>query len=233
MQKITDGIYWLPGLRAGRAYVIEGRDGLTLVDTSLPNAHPMIERQLSGHGHTLRDIKRILITHAHVDHIGSLAELQRLTGAQVYAQYREAQVIRGEQPIARPHREDLGGINRLIAGVMPPPKFELAQVNCELKDGDRLDEVMPGLTVIDLSGHSPGQVGYWWPEKRLLIGGDVLMNVLGLRTPFAMATPDMAQARRSIRKIAAMDIDVLCFGHGDPIIGNASVKLRAFAAKLR
>ncbi len=231
MQKIIDGIYWLPGLRAGRVYVIEGGDGLTLIDASLPHSRPMIERQLGRHDYQLRDIKRILITHAHQDHYGSLAELQEATDAPTYIHRRDAPYVRGEQPIPRARREDLRGISRLMAGITfstPRP----ARVDHELQEGDTLDVVLPGLTVIDFPGHSPGQVGYWWPEKRVLFGGDVIMGLMGLRLPLAIATPDMAEAKRSIRKAAALDIDILCFGHGSPIIGNASVAVRAFAQKL-
>ena len=74
MRQIIKGISMIEGLRMGRVYVLEAADGLTLVDTSAPRALPAIERDLRSVGHRLSDIKRILITHAHFDHIGSLAE---------------------------------------------------------------------------------------------------------------------------------------------------------------
>jgi glyoxylase-like metal-dependent hydrolase (beta-lactamase superfamily II) len=234
MQRITDGIYSVQGLRVGRVYVIEGRDGLTLIDASLPRCRSIIERQLQPSGFRLDDVKHILITHAHPDHIGSLSELQQATGAQTYSHRRDAPVIRGEQPYPLPSPETVPLIHRLI-GVgsstlpTPPP----ARVDHELEGGETLDSVRPGLQVIALPGHTPGQVGYWLPDQRLLFCGDVLMHMLGrLRPPFLHVTVDMAEEKRSIRKVADMDVSILCLGHGDPYIGNAASIIRDFAQRL-
>ena len=72
MHYILDGISTIEGLRIGRVYVIEAADGLTLIDTSVPGSLPQIEKELQRVGHHLSDVKRILITHAHSDHFGSL-----------------------------------------------------------------------------------------------------------------------------------------------------------------
>ena len=95
-------------------------------------------------------------------------------------------------------------------------------------------DILPGLEVIELHGHSAGQVGYWWPEKRLLFGGDVLMHMpWGITLPIPGVTPDIAEAKRSFRKVAEMDVDILCFGHGAPLLGNAAAAIRAFAEKIK
>src|SRR5581483_8208790 len=88
MDRILNGIWSIEGLRMGRVYVIEAADGLTLVDTSVPGSLPQIEKDLQREGHQLSDVKRILITHAHSDHFGSLAALKEMTGARVYAHAR-------------------------------------------------------------------------------------------------------------------------------------------------
>ncbi len=75
MFRIKDTIYSVEGLRIGRVYVIIGDDGLTLIDTSIPNSLPQIQQELHKIKHDVSEIKRILITHAHYDHIGSLAAL--------------------------------------------------------------------------------------------------------------------------------------------------------------
>ncbi len=71
------------------AFCIEGTDGLSLVDTGLKNNSKKIEKLLGRLGFELKDIKRILITHAHPDHIGSLAELIEATNASPWEKWTE------------------------------------------------------------------------------------------------------------------------------------------------
>lgn len=233
MEKVVDGIYWVKGLIAGRVYLIEGNDGLTLIDTSISNSRGKIEKDLGTLGYSMKDIKRILITHAHPDHIGSVSDMQKASGAQVYVHRRDAPVVRGDQPIVVPNVAELTGISRVIVNTMSKTKVEAAPVARELNDGDVLDEVLTGFQVVDTPGHSPGHTAYWWPEKRLMFCGDVVMRLTGrLSKPFRLASPDWPEALRSIRKIANMDVDILCLGHGNPYIGGASTHLRAFAQKI-
>lgn len=236
MQSIAENVYGVPGMSVGRIYVITGKDGLTVVDTSASSkTAEKLEPQLKEMGFGLGDIKNILITHAHPDHIGGLAELQRRTNARTAIHRRDAPVVRGELPLVRPTPKEVEGIGwKLMASLPLNPPMTPARIDLELKGGDMLDDILPGLQVIELHGHSPGQVGYWWPEKRLLFGGDVLMHLpWGMTLPIPGVTPDMAEAKRSIRKVAEMDVDILCFGHGAPLAGNAAAVVRAFAEKMK
>lgn len=234
MQPITENVYAVPGMSIGRIFLITGRDGLTLVDASLSTkTAEKLEPQLATLGYKLADIQNILITHAHPDHIGGLASLQRHTNARTYIGHRDAAAARGEQPIPRAPLDQLGFFDRLMAmGNMPAPTP--ARIDAELKEGDTLDTILPGLRVVELFGHSPGQVGYWWPEKRLLIGGDVLMHFpWGLTLPVRAFSVNMQEAQRSIVKAAELAPDILCVGHGLPIIGDAASKIRAVVTKLK
>lgn len=107
--------------------------------------------------------------------------------------------------------------------------IEPARVDVELDDGDSLDQVLPGMQVVYLPGHSYGQVGYYIPQDKLLIGGDVMMHFFGsLRMPLRFVSPDWTAVKASIRKVAEMDIDILCLGHGK-VIYNANEIIRQYA----
>src|SRR6185312_12375969 len=179
--------------------------------------------------------KHILITHAHIDHVGSLAALKQATGAKIYAHHRhDSAVIRGEKTVIVPPRSEVRGLAKLPTLLFKPQNADSVQVDCELKEGDRLDEVLPGLVIVDTPGHTPGHCGFWQPEQRIFFGGDVMVNIpFSLNLPVAAFTPDMAEARRSIRKVAEMNVATLCLGHGKPLVGNAASIIHAFADKVQ
>ncbi len=102
MKEVVAGVYTFEGLMVGRVYLLEGGEGLTLIDTSIGSAGKKILKQLQAAGHQPKDVKHIIITHAHPDHVGSLKMLKEATGATVIASAFEKPVIAGEMAIPRP-----------------------------------------------------------------------------------------------------------------------------------
>lgn len=94
-QRVAPGIFTLPGQSLGRVYVLEGDSGLTLVDTGLAwrsrNLHDLIERA----GHRVRDIRRVLLTHVHADHMGGLRCLQSKSDLEVITMAGNAAYLQG------------------------------------------------------------------------------------------------------------------------------------------
>jgi glyoxylase-like metal-dependent hydrolase (beta-lactamase superfamily II) len=114
--------------------------------------------------------------------------------------------------------------------LIPMPE-KLVTVDQTVNDGDMI-EAFGGLQVIATPGHSPGHVSFWQPERKILFVGDTIMNAFssgGLRLPFTVSTPDMAENIRSVKKLAELDAEIACFGHGEPILDDAAAKIRAFA----
>ncbi|MBC7811634.1 MAG: MBL fold metallo-hydrolase, partial [Burkholderiales bacterium] len=101
MKQIVPGLSTFTGLLAGRVYAIEDTDGFTIIDTSIAPAADKIVAQIKALGRHATDIKRILITHGHPDHVGGLSKLKQMTGALVMCHELERPVIQGEQPIVR------------------------------------------------------------------------------------------------------------------------------------
>ncbi len=230
MIPILPGVYTFSGLLVGRVYAIEGTDGLTLVDAGLSLAPAKVIAQLVRAGYQASDVKRILVTHAHPDHVGGLPDLHRLTGAAVIASSAERATVEGKVPIQSAPPATLSPWMRF----MRPPDTTVigTPVARTVEDGERLDEVMEGLEVVATPGHSMGQIAFWQPERRLLFCGDTLMNLAGLRLPLRPVTVDMPQAKRSIQRIAALQPAIVCFGHGKPLVENTAARLGAFAQKV-
>ncbi len=105
-------------------------------------------------------------------------------------------------------------------------------VTRRLHEGDDVG----GFTVLETPGHSPGHVSFWREADRALVAGDVLFGRHrvtgrpGLHEPPGMFTPDPATNRESIRRLAALEPAIVCFGHGPPMRDPA--RLSAFAAAL-
>ncbi|MBN8634911.1 MAG: MBL fold metallo-hydrolase [Anaerolineae bacterium] len=226
MQQILPNLYTFSGLLVGRVYLIDDGGELTIIDAGLASAGQKILQQLAAANYQPSQVKRIIITHAHPDHIGSLKALAEATGAQVIASAEEAEVIEGRTLGKLPDPATLPAIYRMIP--MKPSPFPPTPVGRIVQDGDVID-VFGGLRVVATPGHAPGQIALYQPEKKLIITGDTLMHMLGLRLPMVMATPDMPQAKQSIRKLCDMDIEIVLFGHGEPIMSGGREQIRAFA----
>lgn len=230
MRQLTPTVFGiLTQFNGLNAYLIRGHDGFTLVDAGLKGFHRYVQRALRQLGSRLDALKRIVITHAHPDHVGALPKLQQMVNATTYAHRLDAPVIRGDWPMAYPKPEELSPIHRLLQGSMHRLALTPARVDVELVDGQTLPEAA-GARVIHLPGHSHGQIGLYLSEEKTLIGGDVVIHwPWGLALPLRPASPDWAAVKQSIRKAAELPLDNLLLGHGAPILGRAQARLQALA----
>jgi glyoxylase-like metal-dependent hydrolase (beta-lactamase superfamily II) len=230
MQPIRPGLFRLPGLLVGSVYLIIDSDGLTLIDTSIAPSGRKILQHVAGLGYAWTDVKRVLITHAHPDHVGGLPLVKRATGAQVWASARERPVIEGQIPVPRVPPEKRTGMARFV--VPPETRLPSTPVDRELHDGEILAEVLGGLQVVSTPGHAPGHLAFWQPEQRILFCGDIIFRLPNLRLPYSFLTVDQDENKRSIRRVAELDPAIVCFGHGPPLQQHTAQKLRDFARRV-
>ena len=231
MQEVVPGL-WLFDEISGivNAYLWQRTDGYTLIDTGMPNHARRILAALAAANLAPPGVNRILITHCDVDHTGGLAQIQAATGSQVVAHAAEVPNIQGQRARVLPKTAAGYAMRPILAMSQLFFKSEPVTVDEMVLDKQVLVE---GFQALHVPGHTPGQMALYHPARKLLITGDAMANRsqrLGLPAP--MFTPDMVQAKESIRKLAKLDVDVACFGHGPPIVGDAGDKLRAFAAGL-
>jgi glyoxylase-like metal-dependent hydrolase (beta-lactamase superfamily II) len=234
-ERITDGV-WRVLKGYVNAYVVEADDGLVLVDTGMPKKAGPIQESI---GHIERhaiDVRHILITHHHLDHVGSLAALVKATGAMVYAPAGDAAVIRGERKPPGPNRKKISGktIGRVVEWIGPdqPPN----RIDREVTDG----EVLPlagGIRVVTSPGHTAGHASFLVERgSGVLIAGDAAGARGDKAGPpigalFGMFTEDLDEAVRSFHKLAKLDFEVAVTGHGNPITSGASEIFRTNLAR--
>lgn len=230
MKHLLPGLHTFTALLVGRVYLIEDGDGLTIIDAGIPQSADKIMAQLRRAGRAPSDVKRILITHAHPDHVGGLPRLQQLTGARVIASATEKPVVEGKVPIPRPPESELGGIARRMRA--SETTVAGTPVDQAVGDGDVLEDVMGGLHVVATPGHTRGHLAFWQPERRILFCGDAIMRLPRLHLPVAAFTVDMNENRRSVARLQTLEPAVLCFGHGAPLLHHTAARLRAFARKV-
>jgi glyoxylase-like metal-dependent hydrolase (beta-lactamase superfamily II) len=223
--KVIDNVYVVSGVTAN-SYILVDPDpgGLTIIDTGLPYSEKTILRYIAGKGWSARDIKRILITHADLDHYGCLAALQKASGARTYASRIEAKAIaegRSSRPIDRSGDNTLQRL--LIAFFSRIMKATPFQVDEILAEGQVLP-VLGGLQVVETPGHSPNHISFFAPSLRVLFCGDSMKSDdRGLRTSRSRNNWDQDRAKASVRKQAGLGAQIVCPGHG-PVVRDAGSK---------
>jgi glyoxylase-like metal-dependent hydrolase (beta-lactamase superfamily II) len=188
--------------------------GSTLIDAGIKFSGRTILRQLGNHKLTAH-----ALTHAHPDHQGASAELCKKLGIPFWVGAKDKSAAE----------------SGFVVGAMPNPKHPVAifeqnfmagpghPVDRILQEGDRVEDFV----VIETPGHSAGHVCFWRERDGVLIAGDVLRNINFFTTipelnePPSVFTADVETNRKSIRKIAALKPQVICFGHG-PVIRDTN-----------
>lgn len=203
-------------------YVWRDDDAVTLVDTGAPGGGERIVAEVGR-------VDRIVLTHGHVDHCGAAFELRTATGASVCAGAGDADVIRGVATMAPAVLEDWERPiwDRVTVGL--PPVAPAVPVDVSLVDGDVLD-FGGGAHVLEIPGHTAGSIAVYLPRYGVLFTGDTVANVGALT--LGVFNQDRALAVDDFRRLAALDVRIACFGHGDPILDGAGERLRGVAAQL-
>ncbi len=220
--QILDDVHIVPKVTAN-TYILVDPDGMTVIDAGLPRSEKKILAYVASLGKTPQEIKRIIITHADIDHYGGLAALQKTSGAQTYASPAEAEAM-AKGKSSREIKARGFSLRRILFTLARPfVKATPFQVDEVLTEGQVLP-VLGGLQVIGTPGHTPGHVSLYAPASGILFCGDSMVSdengLIGSRPGL---TWDETQARASERKQAGLGARIVCPGHG-PVVREAEGK---------
>lgn len=202
--KINDKVIRLDCTKGSYAYAVIGNDGITLIDTSLPNKGEGILSELATYNIKPTDIKRILLTHHDVDHIGNTAFLQDKTHCDIYIDPNDyPYIMEGKS------RE---GIKKIASAIIKVQKPTTVRKINENKIGEFI--------VIPASGHTKGHTVYQF--ENILFIGDLATSKNGKITNSpSRRNWNNQTALNSIKELSVEGIDWLCMAHSELIEPSA------------
>ncbi len=227
--EIVPGLYCLPRSLSAWSYFALDGDQVTIVDAGMRGGGVAVLAALHQLQRSPEEVEYLIATHCHLDHVGGFARLRAVSTGRVAVHEAEARLLEGGEDAPNPFQvRALGWLaSPALSLLMPQP----VPVDQELQGGDRLP-VLGGMEVIHTPGHTPGSISLYFPHHGVLLVGDALQYRFGrLSGPSSVFSTDMEEARRSIRRLAGRDIDIIGFSHFPPMRHGAGPALRRLAER--
>lgn len=200
------GDSYLVGTCGISAILIAGKAGHILIDSGTEKGSDVVLANIRALGFKPKDIRVLLATHEHIDHVGGMSVLQQATGAQLYASPTAAKVF--ETGAATPDDPQAG----------EHPAIRAARVDRTLSDGEeiRLGNLM--VKVMTTPGHTPGAMSYRWVACdggvcRTIVYADSMSPISRDGYKFSDHSDYLTAYRAGIAKIAASPCDILVTPH--------------------
>jgi len=231
--QIAPGIHRIGDQSLVNSYLLEDAGEVTIIDAGVPGHYRDLPRELALMGRTVDDVRALLLTHGHTDHIGFAERLRRQHQVPVSVHEADAALARGEVPNPA---KGFGPIRlgpligflwfTILRGGLRTPRLQQVAT---FGDGATLD--VPGSPRVILApGHTPGSAVLHVPARSALFVGDALATyavTTGARGPqVAPFTADASQAVASLARVEGLSADVLLPGHGDPWTGGVGEAVR-------
>jgi len=215
MTEVLKGVHHVDGSNANCYLVAEDDGALILVDAGMQSDGKKILEYLPKLGRGPSDVKTIVLTHGHFDHVRGAAALKVATGGKVEVHEDDADFVSGKAKYPPPG----GAMGVAFRAMSPFFRTTPVEPDQRLKEGDKVGR----LTVIHTPGHTPGSISLFDEMARVLFVGDTVRFLNGkLEGPPPRFTLDMIRAKASIERLASLNFQVVLSGHGDPLKSEAA-----------
>ncbi len=222
MTRIADGVHRLGEGRVN-AYLLEEGGEVTVIDAGAPSYWNLLVAELGAMGRTVEDVRAVVLTHAHQDHIGFAERMRRERHVPVEVHEDDAALARGEVKSsgqqAGPIR--IGAIVSFLWLGVRTGMFRIPPIQEVVTFGDGATLDVPGSPrVIAVPGHSPGSAALHVPSRDALFVGDALATYAvttgATGAQIAPFSSDPAQAVASLDRQRDLDAGWVLPGHGEP-----------------
>jgi len=217
MPKITEGVYFVPGqdemIPDSHTYVVGNPSSkdLSLIDPGLTGKGNYKLESIKKMGIEVMDIKRVIMTHTHFDHIGSLSEIKKkIPEAELWIHTLEADPLESGDERTVYGMEMFQQMCQMQYGIKPGA-FTF-QVVRKLKGGETLEIGDMHWEVIHVPGHSMGSIALYHKPKKILIPGDVIYADYAIGR-FDLHGADGAELKKSLMRLANQEVEILLPGH--------------------
>jgi glyoxylase-like metal-dependent hydrolase (beta-lactamase superfamily II) len=226
MMELLPNLHWIEG-RTSNIYFWTGLDSLILIDTGMPGDLNLILSYIHERACQITDLSAILITHADIDHAGSLAAIQKRSGAKVYAGAETARLLaEGKAPKHMPKFVQFLSDRLFRFRSVPEDAIYM------LSDGDRIPE-LEDWHILATPGHSPDHHSFYSPVHGILFAGDALdMRTGQLQLAPERFMADEELARNSARHLLRLAPAAIACGHGRPLLNHSANDMMSLYHKL-
>ncbi|KPK28086.1 MAG: MBL fold metallo-hydrolase [Nitrospira bacterium SG8_3] len=217
MVEVTEGVYFIQGqdemIPDSHVYLVgePSSKDLSFIDAGMIGKGDYKVKSIKNLGIQLEDIKRIIMTHTHMDHIGCLAEIQeQIPWAELWMHTLEAEPLEQGDDRVVYGMEMFRGICEMQYGIKPGAfKF---QVDRKLQGSENLE--VGGMTweVLHIPGHSPGSIGLYDRATKTLIPGDVVYADYAIGR-FDLHGANGPELKDSLMRLAELEVEILLPGH--------------------
>jgi glyoxylase-like metal-dependent hydrolase (beta-lactamase superfamily II) len=210
-----------------------------LIDAGFAGQLEQLRAQAKLAGVSLARITKLIVTHQDIDHIGGISPLLAEEGEHIEVLVHELDrpYVNGEKRLLKASPENLERLSGRMS-LLPEEQRKAvldaflntkARVDRSLADGERLP-CCGGIVVVHTPGHTPGHICLYLERTKTLVAGDALNVVEGRLTgPSPQSADDLSQAKRSLEKLAAYDIETVVCYHGGPYTGDVNAHIAELA----